>query len=367
MIVAPFRVLLLGWNEAPRSGEAAVPLVRPLVNQLAPLASLAVMLPHLPAPAFAAGPDLRVTGLAELDLTNDLSAPAHERPAAWQHPAAPYQGATPVGTGTYATPAAPYLGATPRQAAPTPTGATRMPPEAPANSPSPMMPPAPAEAPALPGPPPELAADDLLINRDVFAQDTEPDAGEARKLDQVAVETQPEPEPEPDSESTPPPPPRVRATLTEALAALGVDLPATTDLNFQVIQYARFATRRALQEDFAVIYAIDWPTWLAGMEIRQQTGRPLVLHVHELAQERGTEGASGWSLALERLALRRADLVLAASEEVANLLLERYQLPPERLRMVPLTDTATVNTILHQLEHRLTGQPATAPLFPPTP
>ena len=361
MIVAPFRVLLLGWNEAPRSGEAAVPLVRPLVDQLAPLGPLAVMLPHLPASAFAASPDLRVTGLAELDLINDLNARANPRPAAWQHPAAPYVGATPVGPGGYATPAAPYLGATPREAAPTATRAPQVLAEASPNAPKPNLIPVPGEAPGLPGPLPEVAVDDLLLNRDDFAREAEPEAGEARELDKVSAEIPPEPEPMPTE------PPRVRATLTEALAALGVDLPATTDLNFQVIQYARFATRRALQEDFAVIYAIDWPTWLAGMEIRQLTGRPLVLHVHELAQERGAEGASGWSLALERLALRRADLVLAASDEVARLLLERYQLPPERLRMVPLTDTATVNTILHQLENRLSGHPATAPLFPPTP
>ncbi|OWP63195.1 hypothetical protein CDA63_10080 [Hymenobacter amundsenii] len=360
MIVAPFRVLLLGWNEAPRSGEAAVPLVRPLVGRLAPLAPLAVMLPHLPAPAFAASPDLRVTGLAELDLTNDLNARANPRPAAWRHPAAPYVGATLGGPGSYTAPAAPYQGATPREAASIATTAQVQAKSSP-DAPKPNSMPAPVEASGLPGPPPEVAAADLLINRDDFAREAEPEAGEARKLDQVSAETLPEPEPEPTE------PPRVRATLTEALAALGVDLPATTDLNFQVIQYARFATRRALQEDFAVIYAVDWPTWLAGMEIRQLTGRPLVLHVHELAQERGAEGASGWSLALERLALRRADLVLAASDDVARLLLERYQLSPERLRMVPLTDTATVNTILHQLETRLSGHPAAAPLFPPTP
>ncbi|MBT9394304.1 glycosyltransferase [Hymenobacter sp. NST-14] len=367
MTPAAFRVLLLGWNEVPRAGEPDVPSIRPLVQELAPLAPLSVMLPHLPDSPLTNSAGARVTGLADLALTDALASRPRpdQRPGAWRPPAAPYVGAAeadrPGGSaGTWNAPAAPYLGATPG-AAPAATLALTLSPAgtSQAAAPAPTEQVAPAEA-AAPNP-----DHDQLLNLDEFARDgAEPEAGEANALDQPANDLAPD-ELSAD-ELAPPPPPRVQATLSEALAALGVDLPATADLNFQVIQYARFATRRALLEEFAVIYAVDWPTWLAAMEIRQQTGRPLVLHVHDLALERAGPEERGWVLALERLALRRADLVLAASDEVAHRLHERYQLPPERLRTIAPSDTEAVNTILHQLEHSLPGRPVVAPLFPPT-
>jgi hypothetical protein len=164
-----------------------------------------------------------------------------------------------------------------------------------------------------------------------------------------------------------PPLARVHATLTEALAALGRALPsaAAANLNYQVIQYARFATSWATGQSFAVIYAVDWLTWLAAMEIRQLTGRPLVLHVHSLAQERAAPGETGWAVALERLALRRADFVLASCPEIARLLTERYQLAPERLRTVAATDTTAINTLLQHIEHHRPGHSAVGPITPP--
>ncbi|MFD2785414.1 glycosyltransferase family 4 protein [Hymenobacter rubripertinctus] len=375
MTPAPFRVLLLGWNEAPRAGELAVPSVRPLVHHLAPLAPLSVMLPHLPQPPFSIPATARVTGLADLSLAEALAPRPRpdQRPGAWQRPAAPYVGSAGTGSaggisGAWNSPAAPYLGATPGAAPGTTPAVTLTPADTSrtgtgtgnklADT---------AENPAT------LLDHDLLLNLDEFARDgAEPAVAEANALDQPADDLVADERPADEltadelKEAHEPLPARVQATLTEALAALGVDLPTSTDLNFQVIQYARFATRRALLEEFAVIYAVDWPTWLAALEIRHQTGRPLVLHVHELVEERPNSDERGWGLALERLALRRADLVLAASDKVARRLYERYQLPPERLRMISPTDTEAINTILHQLEHSIPGRQAVAPFFPPT-
>ncbi|WP_190242613.1 flagellar biosynthesis protein FlhF [Hymenobacter lapidiphilus] len=111
MSTASSRVLLLGWNEVFPPQPAAIAPLRTLVQQLAPLANLAVLLPHEPQPAFAAaGDSLRTTGLAELDLAAiRAAARTSPSPAAWQAPAAPY-----IGSGS---PAAPYQGATPRVSA----------------------------------------------------------------------------------------------------------------------------------------------------------------------------------------------------------------------------------------------------------
>ncbi|RSK36224.1 glycosyltransferase [Hymenobacter metallilatus] len=373
---APLPVLLLGWNDAPRTGES-VPALGLLVETLATTAPVRVMVPHLPAATLA--PAAQVTSLADLTPDQALapSQPANQHPAAWQHPAAPYSGTATDGaagpaagpdtspgnrpsgaSGGWNTPASPYLGATPGLAAAT----------------LPMLP-ALEERPAvidqratraavlhsiatLTEATEEGQADELLRNQSELAPaEAEPGPGTA------AAPTRPTAPVQPEAAGIRT---AVHATLPEALAVLGVDLAPDADLNFQVIQYARFATRQALQDTFAVIYAPDWPTWLAALEIRQQTGRPLVLHVHSLAQERATPADRGWALELERLALRRADLILAASDELAHRLRTRYQVAPDRLQLVEPTDAETLRRLLQQLETRLPGHQSAVPFFPPT-
>ncbi|MBT2557923.1 glycosyltransferase [Hymenobacter sp. ISL-91] len=368
MSTASSRVLLLGWNEVfPPQPVAGAPL-RALVQQLAPLANLAVLMPHEPQPAFAAaGANLRITGLAELDLaTFQTTARPSPNPAAWQAPAAPYIGSS--------SPAAPYLGATP--------GVSVVPVATIAPT---ARPPAPGQLAALPDrpavrPPTTSAAPaaSASASRVSSVSGTGPEQSASAEAspepairatgplqnEPAASVASPDLHPAPD---TPPPPTRVHATLTQELAALGRNPPSATaaDLNFQVIQYARFATRWTIGRQFAVIYAVDWPTWLAAMEIRQLTGWPLVLHVHSLAQERATAVETGWAVALERLALRRADLVLAATAEVADLLTERYQLPPGRVQTIAASNTAAINELLLHIEQHRPGRLA-GPLIPPS-
>ncbi|NVO31956.1 glycosyltransferase [Hymenobacter lapidiphilus] len=359
MSTASSRVLLLGWNEVfPPQPAASAPL-RDLVQQLAPLANLAVLLPHEPQPAFVAvGTNLRITGLAELDLAAlQTAARPSPNPAAWQAPAAPYIGSS--------SPAAPYLGATP--------GVSAVPVSTVAPTAWPAAPEQPAALPAGSAvhPPVALVAPAATIpaDRNSPAPGTGPDrptSVEPSTAPTARATGQPRNEPAASAASTnlhpapdtPPPPMRVHATLTQELAALGRNPPSATaaDLNFQVIQYARFATSWASGRQFAVIYAVDWPTWLAAMEIRQLTGWPLVLHVHSLAQERATAAETGWAVALERLALRRADLVLASTAEVAGLLTERYQLPPERLQTIAVSNTAAINELLLHIEQHRSGR-----------
>lgn len=365
MSTASSRVLLLGWNEVfPPQPAASVPL-RDLVQQLAPVANLAVLLPHEPQPAFAAaGANLHITGLAELDLaTFQTTARPSPNPAAWQAPAAPYIGSS--------SPAAPYLGATPGvlavpvatvaptawpavpgQLAALPVKPAVRPPAAPAASAASVSP---NRIPLVSDPGSERPASVELSLATAVRGTGQP---QIEPVASVASPTLPPAPGIPQVPGTPPPPTRVHATLTQELAALGRNppSPSAANLNFQVIQYARFATRWASGRQFAVIYAVDWPTWLAAMEIRQLTGWPLVLHVHSLAQERSTAAETGWAVALERLALRRADLVLASTAEVAGLLTERYQLPPERLQTIAVGNTAAINELLLHIEQHRSGR-----------
>ncbi|MVN79185.1 hypothetical protein GO988_22875 [Hymenobacter sp. HMF4947] len=125
----------------------------------------------------------------------------------------------------------------------------------------------------------------------------------------------------------------------------GANVFEAPNLNFQVIQYARFAVPLALADtEFATIYAPAWPTWLAAQELRQRTGRPLVLHVSTLAAaaDDSVETATGWQAELQRQALHRADLILTETPALALRLRHDLSLPAATVRTVPAADIEAI-------------------------
>jgi glycogen synthase len=106
------------------------------------------------------------------------------------------------------------------------------------------------------------------------------------------------------------------------------------DLNYKVIQYARFAARLTSTKDIDVIYAHDWLTFQAGIEIKRVTGKPLVLHVHTLQYDRKGPQGKGWVYEMERKALASADAVISVSQYTAAILEEHYGVDPEKITPV---------------------------------
>ncbi len=106
------------------------------------------------------------------------------------------------------------------------------------------------------------------------------------------------------------------------------------DLPREVLRYAAAAARIASRESFDVIHAHDWLTFLAGVEARRASGKPLVLHVHATEFDRAGGGENGFVTAIERLGLATADRVVAVSGYTAELVARRYGVPAERLRVV---------------------------------
>jgi glycosyltransferase involved in cell wall biosynthesis len=88
---------------------------------------------------------------------------------------------------------------------------------------------------------------------------------------------------------------------------------------------ARLAAPAARAAD--LLHCHDWMTVLAGLRLRQTTGKPLVYNVH-LPQN------TGLRMALENLGLLAADLVLVNSQAVREELMER-RLPVRRFEVVP--------------------------------
>nr|WP_317195388.1 glycosyltransferase family 4 protein [Rufibacter roseolus] len=105
-------------------------------------------------------------------------------------------------------------------------------------------------------------------------------------------------------------------------------------LNFEVIQFARYAARLASHKEFDVVYAHDWMTFLAGMEIKIQRKVPLIVHVHSLSFDRQVGEPLGWIYELETKAMNEADLILTVSERTARMITKRYGISAKKVQVV---------------------------------
>ena len=126
--------------------------------------------------------------------------------------------------------------------------------------------------------------------------------------------------------------------------------PQLDGLNFRMIQYARRAMQLvAGHGEFGVIYAPGWPAWLAALEIRNRTGRPLVLYAAALASDTAAPAERGWLLGIERMALRRARLVLVPDAGMQQLLHQRHGADLGEVRIVPAADETALQLVLAEV------------------
>ena len=406
MSLPDFSVLLLAWDDADPGvavlGGAALPPTQHLVYELAAQHPVLAVYPHLPAeapaqprrraqkpagpaplqatdatkvaepgvrllPALAlprrtAGstPASRMVGLYDLTANRKAQPQAVLGPTAAaaavvsapirsQWPSAP----NPAHPHPWQAPAAPYLGASPAIA---PAIAPATVPAPPAATPVSVLPrlarPLWSRPPALRpnlhplagdlnfDPDPELPT---LLRRTAFDEPTE-EIGPAEAADLSAPEDDlvldalaGEPGPPLPAEPLLPVPPMVL-------------LPDLDGLNFRMIQYARRAAQLVRdRRDFGVIYAPNWPAWLAALEIRNSSGRPLVLYAAALATDTAAPAERGWLQEVERMALRRATLILVPDERLRNCLRAQYGATIGEIRVVAATDEPRVQRVLAEV------------------
>ncbi|MBF9238090.1 glycosyltransferase [Hymenobacter sp. BT683] len=127
-------------------------------------------------------------------------------------------------------------------------------------------------------------------------------------------------------------------------------MPVLDGLNFRIIQYARRAAQLVRgRSDFGVIYAPNWPAWLAALEIRNSTGQPLVLYIASMATDIAGPAERGWLLEMERMTLRRAHVILVPNEDLRQRLDAEYGGAIGEVRVVAAADEATVQRVLSEV------------------
>jgi glycosyltransferase involved in cell wall biosynthesis len=106
------------------------------------------------------------------------------------------------------------------------------------------------------------------------------------------------------------------------------------DLATKVIEFSKIAAKLALQTDFDVVHAHDWMTFLAGVEVKKATGKPLVLHVHASQYDRAGVDARGWIYDLEKYGMEQADIVIPVSRYTGQICSGHYGIDPAKIRPV---------------------------------
>ena len=102
----------------------------------------------------------------------------------------------------------------------------------------------------------------------------------------------------------------------------------------EVARYAMVGGTIAVehQDEFDVIHAHDWLTYLAGIAAKELTGKPLVVHVHATSFDRGTEDMiDSRVFNIEKRGMEAADKVIAVSDLTRNIVINKYGISPDKV------------------------------------
>jgi len=106
------------------------------------------------------------------------------------------------------------------------------------------------------------------------------------------------------------------------------------DLLQEIRNYALVAEIIARDNQFDVIHAHDWLTFPAGIAAKNNSRKPLVVHVHATEFDRSGGNVNPKVYAIEREGMETADAIIAVSGLTKNIIIEKYGIPPGKITVV---------------------------------
>lgn len=103
------------------------------------------------------------------------------------------------------------------------------------------------------------------------------------------------------------------------------------DVQQKVVEYAEYVAALAANLEFDVIHVHDWMTMLAGIKVKYQSGKPLVIHAHALSYDRAGPDARGWNYDLEKYGMGIADAVIPVSRYTGTIVEKHYGINPQKI------------------------------------
>jgi glycosyltransferase involved in cell wall biosynthesis len=106
------------------------------------------------------------------------------------------------------------------------------------------------------------------------------------------------------------------------------------DLISEVFRYAYVAGKIAAKVEHEVIHTHDWLTFLAGVEAKRISGKPLICHVHALETDRSGINVNQQIYEIEKMGLHEADKIIAVSFLTKNNIVNYYGIDPNKIEVV---------------------------------
>jgi glycosyltransferase involved in cell wall biosynthesis len=103
----------------------------------------------------------------------------------------------------------------------------------------------------------------------------------------------------------------------------------------EVARYADVAGTIARQNNFDVIHAHDWLSFQAGVQAKNASDKPLIVHVHATEIDRaGEKNIDRRVFDIEKRGMQAADVVIAVSQWTKNIIIRKYDIRPEKIHVV---------------------------------
>ena len=106
------------------------------------------------------------------------------------------------------------------------------------------------------------------------------------------------------------------------------------DLYEEVYRFSEAARELAEEEEHDVIHAHDWMTYMAGINARETSGKPLVVHIHATEFDRTGGNPNTYISDIECKGLKEADRVVANSNFTKNNVIYNYGIDPDKIDVV---------------------------------
>ena len=130
--------------------------------------------------------------------------------------------------------------------------------------------------------------------------------------------------------------------LTQPSAPLRLDVDElvslpSSDMECRVAEYATEVAKKGMKlaDKFEVIHAHDWMSFPAATQLKQQTGKPMIAHVHSTEYDRIPSGnGSPFIIQAEKEGFQAADKIIAVSAYTKHVLINHYQIDPQKIAVV---------------------------------
>lgn len=131
-----------------------------------------------------------------------------------------------------------------------------------------------------------------------------------------------------------PPHEKVSIHMVSARPEIGPYKSLNKDFYGAVREYNENVKNHVIDHDFQVIHAHDWITFLSGVELKERTGKPLVVTVHSTEWDRTAGHPYNWIYDIELLGMQAADAVITVSRRMKVNLTKHYGIDPSKIFVV---------------------------------